>query len=94
MTNCTSANQQTAQLTCPPFEFNRTNVTPRGLSRTDAASYVGCSPRMFDSMVKEGKMPAPRMIGSKKVWDRFELDECFENLPQPEAVEENSWGDV
>jgi len=59
-------------------------MTPRGLPRTDAAEYVGCSPRMFDGMVKEGKMPCPRLIGSKKIWDTFELNEAFDELPRAE----------
>lgn len=58
-------------------------MMPRGLPRTEAAAYVGCCPRTFDAMVADGAMPAPRMIGSKKVWDRLELDESFESLPRP-----------
>jgi len=33
-------------------------------------------------MILEGVMPAPRMIGTKKIWDRVELDEAFEELPR------------
>jgi hypothetical protein len=56
-------------------------MTPRGLSRQTAANYIGCSPRTFDSMVEDGRMPAAKRINTKKVWDRFELDESFEALP-------------
>lgn len=62
---------------------------PRGLARMFAAEYVGCSPRMFDNMVKDGTMPSPRLIGTKKIWDRYELDEYFEGLPRPEADNDN-----
>ena len=65
-------------------------IAPRGLPRTNAAFYIGCSPRMFDGMVKNGDMPSPRMIGTKKVWDRIELDDFFESLPKPEDVG-NDW---
>ncbi len=65
-------------------------IAPRGLPRTDAAFYTGCSPRMFDGMVKNGDMPSPRLIGTKKVWDRIELDDFFETLPKPEDVG-NDW---
>lgn len=65
-------------------------IAPRGLPRTDAAFYIGCSPRMFDGMVKNGDMPSPRLIGTKKVWDRIELDGFFETLPKPEDVG-NDW---
>ena len=57
-------------------------MTPRGLSRRAAAEYVGCSPRKFDQMILDGVMPAPRLIGTKKIWDRVELDEAFEELPR------------
>ena len=57
-------------------------MTPRGLSRPTAAEYVGCSPRKFDQMIQDGLMPAPRLIGTKKIWDRVELDEAFEELPR------------
>lgn len=67
-------------------------LAPRGLPRTDAAFYIGCSPRMFDGMVKNGEMPSPRLIGKKKVWDRDELDEFFADLPRPESnSDKNDW---
>ena len=33
-------------------------------------------------MILDGLMPAPRLIGTKKFWDRVELDEAFEELPR------------
>ena len=57
-------------------------MTIRGLPRVAASEYVGCSPRKFDCMVKDGDMPQPRLIGAKKVWDRIELDESFDALPR------------
>ncbi|MBC8269045.1 MAG: XRE family transcriptional regulator [Rhodospirillaceae bacterium] len=69
-------------------------LAPRGLPRTDAAFYIGCSPRMFDGMVKNGDMPSPRLIGKKKVWDREELDEFFADLPRPQTNhDKNDWDD-
>lgn len=65
-------------------------MTPRGLPRTEAATYLGCGPRKFDGMVNNGLMPSPRLIGTKKVWDRFELDEYFEALPRADEME-NDW---
>lgn len=62
----------------------------RGLPRIAASEYVGCSPRKFDTMVTDGKMPQPRLIGAKKVWDRVELDEFFEALPRP-GEQTNDW---
>jgi len=56
-------------------------IQPRGLSRVQAARYVGVSPSLFDAMVKDGRMPNPKRINSRTVWDRFRLDEAFEALP-------------
>ena len=70
-------------------------MTPLGLPRVDAATYIGCSPRMFDTMVKEGQMPCPRLIGSKKVWGTSELKEAFNSLPRAAGTfgfsEGNDW---
>ena len=54
---------------------------PRGLSRTEAARYVGISPTLFDELVKDGRMPGPRRINSRAVWDRIEVDVFFDALP-------------
>jgi predicted DNA-binding transcriptional regulator AlpA len=63
-------------------------IEPRGLSRIGAASYLGVSPSLFDEMVKDGRMPQPKRINSRAVWDRRQLDEAFEDLPQ---VDHNPW---
>lgn len=57
-----------------PFEC------PRGLSRVEAARYIGVSPGTFDRLVAEKKMPAPREIGTRRVWDRTQLDRAFDAL--------------
>lgn len=64
-------------------------ITPRGLQREVAARYVGISATKFDELVAAGRMPQPRMIDRRRVWDRIELDEAFEALPHVE--EENPW---
>ena len=53
----------------------------RGLSRVESAVYVGVSPSLFDGMVKDGRMPMPRTINGRLVWDIWELDEAFSALP-------------
>ena len=49
-------------------------VPRRGLSRDEAAVYVGVSPGKFDNMISDGRMPAPRRVDARKVWDVRELD--------------------
>jgi predicted DNA-binding transcriptional regulator AlpA len=55
--------------------------TPRGLSRVQAAAYVGVSPSKFDEMVEDERMPRPREVDKRLLWDRLELDEAFSALP-------------
>lgn len=68
-------------------------MTPRGLPKLQAADYIGCKPRKFDAMVKDGEAPQPRLIGAKKVWDRLELDECFDALPRANNDQGSDWDD-
>ncbi len=67
-------------------------VEPRGLSRVEAADYVGVSASLFDAMVKDGRMPQPKRINARTVWDRRRLDEAFEQLPDTDA--KNPWDDM
>lgn len=50
---------------------------PRGLSRVEAAQYIGVSPGTFDKLVDEGAMPKPKHIRARRVWDRVEVDAAF-----------------
>lgn len=71
--------------------------SPRGLSRIEAAAYVGVSPNTFESMVKDGRMPRPKVVNRRRIWDRAGLDRCFDALPDtsgrpsPKPVD---WTDV
>jgi predicted DNA-binding transcriptional regulator AlpA len=70
-------------------------VPRRGLSRIEAAAYVGISPCKFDQLIADGRMPGARRIDGRKVWDVRELDLCFDELPRDDshAALGNSWGD-
>jgi len=50
-------------------------IPRRGLSRVESAIYVGVSPTLFDQMVKDGRMPTPKRINGRVVWDLRALDE-------------------
>lgn len=64
--------------------------TRRGLSRVEAAGYIGVSPTTFDKMVLAGEMPGPKRVGSRKIWDVRALDLAFEALPgEDSALETN-----
>jgi len=57
----------------------------RGLSRETAAIYVGVSASLFDQMVADGRMPTPKTVNRRKVWDRHRLDAAFDALPDAAA---------
>lgn len=66
-------------------------IEPRGLCRVKSAAYVGVSPSLFDDMVRDGRMPKPKRINGRVVWDRHQLDEAFEALP--DGSDSNPWDD-
>ncbi|MFZ5616216.1 MAG: helix-turn-helix transcriptional regulator [Pseudomonadota bacterium] len=53
---------------------------PRGLRRPEAAAYVGLGETKFDELVKDGRMPRPKRIDGRVVWDRRALDAAFDAL--------------
>ena len=58
---------------------------PPGLSREQAAAYVGVSPSLFDMLIKDRRMPGPKRVNSRVVWDRLRLDLAFEALAETNA---------
>jgi predicted DNA-binding transcriptional regulator AlpA len=69
-------------------------VPRRGLSRTEAAMYVGISASKFDELVADGTMPKPVKLGCRKVWDIRDLDLAFDALPREDDSTPNSWEGV
>jgi hypothetical protein len=53
----------------------------RGLSRVEAAFYLGISPSKFDELRKDGRVGPAHIIGGRKVWDVRDLDETFDASP-------------
>jgi predicted DNA-binding transcriptional regulator AlpA len=54
---------------------------PRGMGRVEAARYLGISPAKFDQLVADRRMPQPKQIDGRLVWDRMGLDATFSELP-------------
>ena len=65
----------------------------RGLSRDQAANYIGVGPTKFDKMVKDGRMPRPKRVDGRVVWDLRKLDAAFAALEDddPDKPETNPW---
>jgi predicted DNA-binding transcriptional regulator AlpA len=68
-------------------------IPRRGLSREEAAMYVGIGATKFDELVNAGRMPKPKKIDSRKVWDVRKLDVAFEALPDEDGGG-SSWEDA
>lgn len=61
------------------------NLPPRGLNREVAATYIGISTSKFDELVQQGKMPPPKRIDRRKLWDRNAIDRAFEQLDDEQS---------
>ena len=66
------------------------SLAPRGLSRVQAAEYIGVGVTKFDELVSDGRMPRPKRIDGRNVWDRIRLDEAFAALDD-EGRPQNEW---
>ena len=58
-----------------PFDMKR------GLNRIEAAEYIGIGTTKFVALVEERRMPSPKLIDKRNVWDVRELDDYFDRLP-------------
>jgi predicted DNA-binding transcriptional regulator AlpA len=73
------------------------SLPPRGLSRLQAAEYIGVSPSHFDKLIRDHVMPPPKRLGGRVVWDRKQLDEALDALDAESAwsddaaADANSW---
>jgi predicted DNA-binding transcriptional regulator AlpA len=65
--------------------------TRRGLSRVEAAEYIGVGTSKFDAMVSDGRMPKPKKIDGRRVWDVRSLDRSFDALPGGDDSDYNPW---
>jgi len=76
--------------------LSKTRMVPRrGLSRIEAAQYLGISTSKFDEMRAHGRIPSPRVLDARKLWDVIELDMAFEALPREDAPRMGTgWEDI
>ena len=66
-------------------------IPRRGLSREEAAIYIGISPSKFDEMREDGRVGPPKLIDKRRVWDVHALDVAFDNLPTEGDVAPGEW---
>lgn len=79
------------QLALPP------TLAPRLIGREAAAAYVSVAPNTFDVMVREGRMPRPRLLtAGRKAWDVRLLDQAVDGLPldgEDAGASNDGWDD-
>ena len=63
----------------------------RGLSRAEAAEYIGIGMTKFDALVQDGRMPKPKRIDGRTVWDRIAVDRAFDELDAEDQSNQNPW---
>jgi len=54
-------------LTIP--KLDSLSYAPRGMSRDEAARYIGVGATKFDEMVSDGRMPKPKRVDGRVIWD-------------------------
>ena len=63
------------------------SIAPAALDREDAAAYLALSVSTFERLVRDGSIPQPRQLASRRVaWLRFELDEWLLSRPVSEQL--------
>ena len=50
------------------------------VNRVEAARYIGVCPTTFDKLVAKNKMPKPKRIGTRRIWDVRRLDLAFDAI--------------
>lgn len=56
-------------------------LAPIGLSREEAAAFIGVGASKFDQMVDDGRMPKPKVVDGRRVWSRLSVAKAFAALP-------------
>jgi hypothetical protein len=64
---------------------------PRGLNEHDAAGYLALPIADFRTLVEQGKLPKPHVIGKYRIFDIEDLDRALEELPY--EAELDTWAD-
>jgi hypothetical protein len=63
----------------------------RGLSRVEAAMYLGISPSKFDELRKAGRIGPAKILDGRKLFAIETLDEFFDGLPDERQTSDDDW---
>jgi hypothetical protein len=88
--------EQASDMAPPSRRLSALRPIPRrGLSRIEAAMYIGVGVGKFNELVLSGRMPKPKCIDNRKVWDILALDLAFDLMPDEDGLPTGStWDDV
>jgi hypothetical protein len=57
--------------------------------------YIGVGATKFDEMVQDGRMPPPKKVDGRRIWDILTVDRAFDVLPEEDSPAiGSSWEDV
>jgi hypothetical protein len=66
-----------------------------GLGESEAAAAIGISASKFRMLVVDKRMPSPRRLDGRNIWDVDELRAAFKAIPhEDESKKGNSWADL
>jgi hypothetical protein len=66
-------------------------VPRRGLSRTEAAIYLGISPSKFDELRKANRIGPAKMLDGRLIFTVDKLDEFLDALPDQNQTDNDDW---
>jgi hypothetical protein len=66
-------------------------VPRRGLSRTEAAIYLGISPSKFDELRKANRIAPPKVLDGRLIFTVERLDEFLDALPDENQTDDGEW---
>jgi Helix-turn-helix domain len=66
-------------------------IPRRGLSRVEAAMYLGISPSKFDQLRRDGRITPPKILDGRLVFLREKLDEFLDALPEENDQSSEDW---
>jgi hypothetical protein len=66
-------------------------VPRRGLSRTEAAVYLGISASKFDELRKAHRIAPPKVLDGRLIFTVERLDEFLDSLPDEDGASNDEW---
>jgi hypothetical protein len=63
----------------------------RGLSRIEAATYLGISPSKFDELRKANRIAPAKVLDGRLIFTTERLDEFLDALPDENQTDKDDW---